>query len=198
MAEIAIPEARPRAATLALKEWAAVARALLDGRQTVLLRKGGIHERAFAVADGRFVLFPTVAHSHAERVRAEHQDLLALGEADVDEDKGTFTVRCGVSLVDVVPAERPEGLSDIADLHIWTAHSVQEDRLDFRPKHPLQVLVVRAFELPAPVTLQRAEEHSGCKSWLDLPLSWDGASGRQAVGEERLRADAARVRAAVG
>ena len=29
----------------ALKEWAVVARALGSGRQTLLLRKGGIHER---------------------------------------------------------------------------------------------------------------------------------------------------------
>lgn len=198
MTEIASPRASSAVVTtLALKEWAAVARALLDGRQTVLLRKGGIHERAFAVADGRFVLFPTVAHSHAERVRPEHRDVLELGLADVDEDAGTFTVRCGVSLVDVVPAERPEGLPEIADLHIWTAQSIQEDRLDFRPKHALQILVVRAFELPVPVRLERLEEHAGCTSWLDLALSWDGVSGRQVHDEERLRADAARVRAAV-
>ena len=50
--------------------------AMLDGRQTVLLRKGGIHEKRFAVTASRFLLFPTVAHSHAERVRPEHRDLL--------------------------------------------------------------------------------------------------------------------------
>ncbi len=61
----------------ALKEWSAVVHALLDGRQTVLLRKGGIGEKRFDVAASEFVLFPTVAHSHAERVRPEHQDLLA-------------------------------------------------------------------------------------------------------------------------
>ncbi|MDP9405577.1 MAG: DUF1802 family protein, partial [Actinomycetota bacterium] len=66
----------PPVTTPALKEWAAVAAALLDGRQTVLLRKGGIHEKAFRVGADAFVLFPTVAHSHAERVRPEHRDVL--------------------------------------------------------------------------------------------------------------------------
>ncbi len=183
--------------TLALKEWGAVARALLDGRQTLLLRKGGIHEKAFAVHGGRFVLFPTVAHSHRERVRPEHADVLAAGAADVDEEAATFTVRCGVTLVDVVPVARPEGLAEVEDLHIWTAASVQTDRLDFRPRHPLQALVVRAVELPEAVVLPRLAEHAGCKSWLDLPLGWDGRSGRQVHGEERLAADAARVRAAL-
>ena len=62
--------------TAGLKEWAAAVHALLDGRQTVLLRKGGIGEKRFAVESGEFLLFPTVAHSHAERVRPEHRDLL--------------------------------------------------------------------------------------------------------------------------
>jgi hypothetical protein len=183
--------------TLALKEWAAVAAALLDGRQTVLLRKGGIHEKAFRVGGTWFVLFPTVAHSHRERVRPEHLPLLAVGAGDVDETAGTFIVRCGVSLVEVVPVTRPEGLVDIADLHIWTEQSVRTDRLEFRPRHQLQVLVVRAFELPSPLRLARRDEYGGCKSWLELPLQWDGCSGRQVHGEARLAADAERVRRAV-
>jgi len=181
--------------TLALKEWAAVAAALLDGRQTVLLRKGGIHEKRFEVGSGPFVLFPTVAHSHAERVRPEHRDVLAAGAADVEE--GRFTVRAGLTLADAVAVARPERLDEIADLHIWTADSIREDRLEFRPRHALHALVVRAVELPEPVTLDRVEAYGGCRSWLDLPVGWDGRSGRQVHDEDRLHADAARVRAAL-
>jgi hypothetical protein len=185
---------------LALKEWAAVAHALLDGRQTLLLRKGGIHEKAFdaAAAEGAaFVLFPTVAHSHAERVRPEHADVLGPGAADVDEVGGTFTVRCGIQLVAAYPVSRAEGLDAIADLHIWTAASVRQDRLEFRPKHPLHALLVRAIALPEPVTLVRRESYGGCRSWLDLPFAWDGRAGRVVHDDARLAADAARVRAAV-
>jgi hypothetical protein len=183
--------------TLALKEWGAVAHALLDGRQTMLLRKGGIHEKAFAVDGGRFVLFPTVAHSHRERVRPGHEDVLARGAADVDERAGRFTIRCGLTLVEAVPVARPERLAEVADLHIWTAQSVKADRLDFRPRHLLQALVVRAVELPEPVTLPRLAEYGGCRSWLDLPLAWDGRAGRQIHTEQRLAHDAARVRVAL-
>ena len=66
----------PSRTQTALKEWSAVVRALLDGRQRVLLRKGGIHEKRFEVAAQEFLLFPTVAHSHTERVRREHRHLL--------------------------------------------------------------------------------------------------------------------------
>lgn len=201
--------------TLALKEWGAAVHALLEGRQTILLRKGGIHERRFEVARDRFVLFPTVAHSHAERVRPEHHDLLAPGEADVADER--FTVRCGIALagvVEVAGPERPsaprpahsadraaeqvaERLAEIADLHIWTAESIQRDRVEFRPRLPLQVLVVRAFALPAPVVVERTEAYAGCKSWVDLPLAWPRGEGRQVHTEERLAADLARVRAAL-
>jgi hypothetical protein len=188
----------PVSTVLALKEWGAVAHALLDGRQTVLLRKGGIHEKAFAVEGGGtgFVLFPTVAHSHAERVRPEHADLLPLGEADVAED--AVTVRCGLVVVEAVAVARPERLPAIADLHICTDRSVQADRVDFRPRHDLQALIVRAVALPEPVTLPREESYGGCRSWLDLPLAWDGSAGRAVHTAERLAADAARVRAEVG
>ncbi len=192
------------ATTLALKEWGAVAAALLDGRQTLLLRKGGIHEKRFVVApqrdDGpssdRFVLFPTVAHSHAERVRPEHAELLAAGARDVGET--ALTVRCGLTLVDAVEVARPDGLDEVADLHIWTPDSIRADRLEFRPKVALVALVVRAVALPSPVTLERVEAYGGCRSWLELPVAWDGTSGRQVHDEMRLAADAARVRAAVG
>ena len=192
----------PTTTTLALKEWAAVVHAILQGRQTVLLRKGGIHEKRFEIPESTAavhapaVLFPTVAHSHAERVRAEHRDLLALGAADVRE--GSFMVRCGITLVDVIKVTRPDRLAQIEDTHIWTTASILEDRVSFRPKVPLQALVVRAFALPRPVLLPRDEAHAGCKSWLDLPVPWDGASGGQARSDEELAAVAARVRRIIG
>ena len=81
---VSVAPAQPET-VLALKEWAAVVHALVDGRQTVLLRKGGIHEKRFTVRGSRFVVFPTVAHSHAESTRPEHAELLAIGLADVGD-----------------------------------------------------------------------------------------------------------------
>ena len=130
----------------ALKEWSAVVHALLDGRQQVLLRKGGIGEKRFDVTVAReFMLFPTVAHSHAERVRPEFQDLLTAAASDSTDDR--FVVRAAAKVVAALPVNRPDNIAAIEDLHIWTAESVQRDRLDFRPKHRLAVLVVQAIPL---------------------------------------------------
>lgn len=187
------------ATTLALKEQGAAVHALLDGRQTLLLRKGGIREKRFEVGADRFVVFPTVAHTHADRVRPEHRELVARGAADVDEQAGTFVVRCGVELVDVVEVARPEHLPALAGQHIWTDESVRRDRLEFRPKHALQVLVVRAVALPRAVVIRRLPEHGGCSSWTDVDLGAPWAGEGVAVHDDAtLTAVARGVRAAVG
>ena len=153
----------------ALKEWSAVVHALLDGRQRVLLRKGGIGEKRFELAAGEFLLFPTVAHSHAQRVRPEHRDLLQAGAADSTDE--WLVLRAAAKVVAAQEVNRPDGLSAIEDLHIWTAESVREDRLDFRPKHKLAVLVVSVIPLAEPVRITRTPEYAGCTSWVQLPLT---------------------------
>ena len=184
----------------ALKEWSAVVHALLDGRQTVLLRKGGIHEKRFALPDvadateSRFLLFPTVAHSHAERVRPEHRDLLDAAAADSTDE--ALVLRAGAKVVGAVEVNRPDALDEISPFHIWTAESVRADRLDFRPKHRLTVLVVQATPLVEPVRLARTPEYAGCKSWVPLPV--DPTLAGPVHDDAALHEIAARVRHSVG
>ena len=182
------------ATTPALKEWSAVVHALLDGRQQVLLRKGGIGEKRFELAAREFLLFPTVAHSHAERVRPEHRDLLEPAAADSTEEQ--LVVRAAANVVAAVPVDRPEGLAAIEDLHIWTAASVRADRLDFRPKHKLAVLVVSVIPVAEPVRIARSPDYRGCTSWVQLPLRPGlGTPVHDAAALDRV---AGRVRDAVG
>ncbi len=177
----------------ALKEWSAAVHAMLDGRQTVLLRKGGIHEKRFTLDSPHFLFFPTVAHSHTQRVRPEHRDLLKQAAADSTEDQ--IVLRAGAKVIAAVEVTRPEGLEDIAPLHIWTADSVRTDRLDFRPKHRLTVLVVQVSPLAEPQRLPRLPEYAGCTSWVPLPVNpmWS----TPVHDDVTLRDVAARVRASV-
>nr|WP_221218510.1 MULTISPECIES: DUF1802 family protein [unclassified Mycolicibacterium] len=167
---------------------------MLDGRQTVLLRKGGIHEKRFAVAAEDFLLFPTVAHSHAERVRPEHRDLLAGSASDSTDDH--LVIRAAAKVVAAVAVSNADGLADIEDLHIWTADSVRADRLDFRPRHHLTVLVVQAAPLVEPIRLSREPQYGGCTSWVQLPAT--AQRGRPVHDATALDEIAGRVRAAVG
>jgi hypothetical protein len=184
-----------RTATMpALKEWSAVVHALLDGRQRVLLRKGGIGEKRFEVTAHEFMLFPTVAHSHAERVRPEFRDLLTAGAADSAEDR--VVVRAAAKVVATLEVNRPDNIEAIEDLHIWTTESVREDRLDFRPKHRLAVLVLQAIPLVEPVELPRTPHYAGCTSWVELPVR--PSLGTPVHDEASLLGVAARVRDAIG
>ena len=79
-------------------------------------------------------------------------------------------IRAAAKVVAALPVNRPDGLAAIEDLHIWTAESVRADRLDFRPKHKLAVLVVSVHPLAEPVQIARAPEYGGCKSWVQLPV----------------------------
>jgi hypothetical protein len=178
----------------ALKEWSAAVHAMLDGRQTVLLRKGGIHEKRFALTASRFLLFPTVAHSHAERLRPEHRDIL--DPAAVDSTDDVIVLRAGAKVVAAIEVKRPDALDEIADLHIWTPESVREDRLDFRPKHRLTVLVVQASPLVGPLRLARAPEYAGCKSWVPLPV--DPTWAAPVHDDATLQEIASRVRESIG
>jgi hypothetical protein len=178
----------------ALKEWSAAVHAMLDGRQTVLLRKGGIGEKRFDLAAPEFVFFPTVAHGHAERVRAEHRDLL--GAAASDSTEAEVVVRAGAKVVAAIAVNRPDGLEAIEETHIWTADSVRADRLDFRPRHRLTVLVVQARPLIEPVRLPREPAYAGCVSWVDLPVH--PVMADPVHDDATLAEIAERVRASVG
>jgi hypothetical protein len=180
--------------TPALKEWSAAVHALLDGRQTVLLRKGGIGEKRFQLNAERFLLFPTVAHSHADRVRPQHRDMLDPSAPDSTTE--AVTLRAGAKVVAAVDVNRPEAIDELEPLHIWTGGSVRADRLDFRPKRRLAVLVVQVSPLVSPVRLERIPAYGGCVSWVDVAVAPQWAD--PVHDEAALTAIAERVRRSVG
>ena len=60
-----------------LKEWATVVKALEQGKQTVILRKGGILETAsgFKIESKKFFLFPTWEHQEPKHVKPESRKI---------------------------------------------------------------------------------------------------------------------------
>jgi len=60
-----------------------------------------------------FLLFPTVAHSHAERVRPQHRDLLAAAASDSTENP--VVVRAGAKIVAAVEVNRQRMAAPVYD-----------------------------------------------------------------------------------
>jgi hypothetical protein len=76
---------------------------------------------------------------------------------------------------------------------------VRADRLDFRPKHKLAVLVVSVIPLAEPVLIERTAEYAGCTSWVRLPLTPADVGLAPPVHDDATLAEVAtRVRGAVG
>ena len=58
----------------ALKEWAVVVKALEDGEQYILFRKGGILDPGFSVESSEFLLFPTFEHQTKEYLKENYKN----------------------------------------------------------------------------------------------------------------------------
>jgi hypothetical protein len=151
----------------ALKEWAVICRALAEGRQSLLLRKGGIDEAtgAFALEQTRFWLLPTYSHQQREGIVAEALPLLVESEVEKPpagvlrlthwaEMTGVYQVR------DVVPALM------LAHLHLLSEDTVRK-RFAYRLPG-LNVLSVRVYRAARAHEIADRPAYQGCHSWVEL------------------------------
>jgi len=160
---------------IAFKEWAVVDEALGTGLQTIVLRKGGIHERhgRFTPEYETFLIYPTYEHQRPEAVRGLWCDRIR----DDRTDRGLVTIRHLARVIDVLTAPpRPESAGDWEHLHIY-APAVIRGRYEYRSELPLYVLLVRVYRLPATATVREIPAYAGCRSWVRLrePISVRGA-----------------------
>jgi hypothetical protein len=151
----------------AFKEWAAICRALVQGRQRVILRKGGIVEPGgqFELTHREFLLMPTFLHQSAESLVPEARDLLV----DIDADRppeGTAVFRHRARVIDAVRIESAESLARFRGQHVWADHVVAERF--HRWRNELHVLTVEVTALPEPLVVPWRDSFGGCKSWVDV------------------------------
>lgn len=160
---------------IALKEWAAVCQALETGRQTLVVRKGGIHEKGgeFRLAHREFWLFPT--YEHQQRNALQEGDAHFFDET-VSVAPSTETVRIG--LYAVVDEEHqltePVSVAGLTQVQVLSEQTVL-DRFHYRTPG-LFVLVLRVYRRAEPYMLPNTAHYAGCRSWVDLeqPLSTKG------------------------
>jgi hypothetical protein len=162
----------PGTCRVAFKEWAGVCAALLEGRQSLILRKGGVDEASggFRPEHDAFWLYPTYVHQAQQGLKPEART------APDDAPDPTDVVLCGLAVVARVDrVENPEILPSIDSLHVWTAETVSK-RYAYRTPG-LWVLTVRIHRAP-PARLKVMPEYAGCKTWVPLvePLSTVGAA----------------------
>ncbi|MGD0460874.1 MAG: DUF1802 family protein [Tepidisphaeraceae bacterium] len=155
----------PNDLQVALKEWASVCGALSRGRQIILLRKGGIYESAgeFEIEHRHFLLFPTYLHQNAAMLESDERAGLAKLAAEPEK----IEISLAAAITDIVPMTRRAAMDALDDEHIWTSPLI-DMRFNYRPENPLYLLLVRAYRLGRPVTIDNCAAYACCKSWVPL------------------------------
>jgi hypothetical protein len=150
----------------ALKEWAVIVHALLEGEQIIDVRKGGLHEdgRHFAVPAPRCWLSPTAEHQRPELLKAAYAHWIDLAHAS--PAGGPVTVEGWADIVDVATVTESEHLDALDSKQVWSPDYV-ESRFGWKRRDPLWVLVLRVHRLDQPRTIAWRDDYGGCTSWVD-------------------------------
>ena len=149
---------------LGLKEWSAAIRAIAEGHQLFLLRKGGIVEgrRGFHLMSPEFLLIPSFEHQHAASLKPEFRNLAEPQPAD------TIRLDYVAHVTEHFPAPPDRASWNALDrLHIWQP-SLLDMRYSYRPDLPMYVLFIRLLRLPKQISVPNRPSYAGCKSWVHL------------------------------
>lgn len=161
--------------TRAFKEWATVCKALGQGRQILILRKGGIAEgpRGFEVTDREFFLFPTYLHQSPDGVVPEWRSVM---EAGVDPAPGRVAIEHYAVVHSWGRIRNLDALRALRGQHVWS-DGIVEERFQRWASDSVFALLVRVYALPRPVLLPSLDAYAGCKSWVTLAesVSLEGA-----------------------
>jgi hypothetical protein len=154
-------------ARYALKEWAVVCAALERGRQTLLLRKGGIAEgpTGFEVRHRGFWLFPTRFHQTSGELNPDAGALLA----DVESRRppaGVVRLSACAEVSAVRQIVDEDDLRRLDGLHILSPATIRE-RFFYR-EPGLFALTLRVYRRAEPLDVPDLPHYAGCRSWVDL------------------------------
>jgi len=161
----------------ALKEWAVICRALEQGKQTIIFRKGGLVEPdgGFGVKHKRFWLYPTYLHQQEAGIKPEFTPLLNESEAGKPAP-GNIHLSHFAEVTAVYQLHDMVGALLLSPLHIYSEETVHAR---FRYRSPgLFVLLLRVYRAGKSLVLAESEAYAGCKSWVELdhPLPTEGRS----------------------
>ena len=156
--------------TAALKEWAVVCKALEEGRQVILLRKGGIMEyrQGFEVKHTDFFLYPTFEHQSKESLQPNYANKLDIVLQNAPVNNRNRITSCA-TVVLVKEITNKSVLGRLEKYHIWNDQYINV-RFSYNPKRPLNVVLLRVYKMNTPLEVDLKPELTGCKSWIPVQL----------------------------
>ena len=151
------------------KEWWGIVHYMLQGKQMVLIRKGGLEEPdgGFSVEHPNFWFFPTYYHQAADRLSPQLHHWLDSVETPDAPETGTLHLPGWAHVTDVLRITDKRQLPGLAQYHGWSDDELDR-RFDYR-RPGLFLLIVRAYSIATPHELVETPHFAGCKSWVDFP-----------------------------
>ncbi len=162
---------------IALKEWAVTGEALGQGRQIILLRKGGLldEDGSFCLEHGQFFLLPTWLHQEKSLVKPAHRDLFDFSQKMRGESVQTPVLRYFASVAATWQLrESDEALLKVAP-HIY-APSYLDLRFNYQSDKPLLCAALRVWELESPIPYAMRPQDMGCRSWIAMETPLQSAA----------------------
>jgi hypothetical protein len=155
----------------ALKEWAVVCKALEEGRQILLLRKGGIMEyrQGFEVKHDKFLLFPTFEHQSKESIQPDYLSIL-YSVLQNTPTNGKNKITSYAKVIEIKEVRDKSVLQKLEKYHIWNERYVNI-RMNYNSKRPMSVILLRVYKMDNPIEVDIRPEWAGCKSWIHIELS---------------------------
>lgn len=185
---------------IGFKEWAFICEALGQGVQTIILRKGGIHEGrgGFHFQHDDFWLFPTGFHNQGEQLRWTPPNAAEIAVPQ-DEQRENVNIRFHGKLHGVWRVTDWEKVAALEPLHVWKEEVVRE-RFAWNEESCLHIALVRVSALPEPWTFPYERSYGGCRSWVKLPEPGSKLekNGVPVMSEDAWNQTADQVREALG
>jgi hypothetical protein len=171
----------------AFKEWAVICRALAEGRQALIMRKGGIAEdgNVFRPEHPRFWLYPTYVHQQRDGVKPEALPLLEASERE-KPPAGIIRLTHFVEVSGAFFVDRLDVALALDKLHLWSLDTVKK-RFEYR-EPGLFALAARAYRIEQPIDVPHNPEFDGCKTWVEFNEGFS-TEGATPVIESRRYAD---------
>ena len=174
-----------------LKEWATVVKALEHGKQTVILRKGGILETAsgFRVESKKFLLFQTWEHQEIKHVKPEYHNFLNETLNHKQKD-GYNIITSSAEVLDQKDISSNKIIDDLSSFHVWSDKYIKE-RIDWMPEKPLKAIFLKVYTFPQ-IEIPLQSDFEGCKSWIELNSNQN--SGQSVLTDQEIESELKRFR----
>jgi len=156
--------------SIAFKEWACAVESLGQGAQSLIIRKGGIHEKngTFEPEHKTFALFPTFEHQKTEELNAMGrywlEDVrLKTGLSEPD----TIALSYLAQIQRVFWVDCLDSIGTLAALQVLNEQAL-EKRFHYGDRPGFFVLDLRVYRFKDTVLMPRLSAYAGCRSWVTL------------------------------